>query len=469
MRLLLKTLVMIAMAVIILIPLMMIRGTIHEREGYRDQAVEKVASSSAGAQSLSGAVVVVPYTQLVEVEEKDNAGNVTGKVLREKAEHWVFFPTTSTTRGTIRPESKFLGLYEVRSYEFGGETVADFRIEIPTDDNPARPRRIGRPWLEYGIADVRGLAGVPKLWVGKQEMVLERGLGAGDGSGLHAVLPQTLQAGQRLTLSTRFTFALKGTESLQIAPLAENTRIVLDSAWRHPQFNGDFLPRQRRIDDKGFHAEWEVSALATNAQAQYLAGATLPGQAARAPDGVVSPSASGLDAIGVSLVDPVDIYALTDRASKYGILFVALTFIGFFMFEMIRQLRIHPIQYGLVGFALALFFLLLLAMSEHVDFAIAYLVASIGCVGLIGYYVSHVLGSWLRGIGFTAMLTTLYAVLYGLLISEDNAMVLGAGLLFLILAVIMVVTRRIDWYSVNANAAQPAPRATAGVVPPPMP
>lgn len=468
MRLLLKILVMIAMAVVILIPLMMIRGTIHERASYRNDAVEQVARSSAGAQSLSGAVVVVPYTELVEVEEKDNAGNVTGKVLRERTEHWVFFPKTSSTRGTLRPESKFLGLYEIRSYEFGGEIVAGFDIAIPVDDNPERPRRIGRPWVEYGIADVRGLAGVPKLWLNGRETTLERGLGAGDGSGLHAVLPQVAQAGQRLTLSTRFAFALKGTESLQIAPLAENTRIVLDSAWRHPQFNGDFLPRTRRVDDNGFHAEWEVSSLATNAQAQYRAGATLPGQAASVSAGESQP-VGGLDAIGVSLVDPVDIYAMTDRASKYGILFVALTFIGFFMFEMIRQLRIHPIQYGLVGFALALFFLLLLAMSEHFEFGVAYLVASVGCVGLIGYYVSHVLGSWARGLGFTAMLTTLYAVLYGLLISEDNAMVLGAGLLFLILAVIMVVTRRIDWYSVNSAAAGRTTTGVATPVPPPMP
>lgn len=153
-----------------------------------------------------------------------------------------------------------------------------------------------------------------------------------------------------------------------------------------------------------------------------------------------------LDAVSVSLVDPVNVYSKVDRATKYGVLFVLLTFAAFAMFEFLEQLRIHPIQYGLVGMAVAIFFLLLLALSEHVAFGRAYLVAAIACVALIGYYLGHVLRGWVRGGGFAAALGTLYAALYGLLISEDNAMVLGAALLFVILAAIMVRTRKVDWY-----------------------
>jgi len=153
-----------------------------------------------------------------------------------------------------------------------------------------------------------------------------------------------------------------------------------------------------------------------------------------------------IDAVSVSLVDPVNIYSAVDRATKYGVLFVLLTLVAFCMFEFLKQLRIHPIQYALVGLAVAIFFLLLLALSERIPFGIAYVVAAIACVGLIGYYLGHVLGGWVRGGGFAALLGTLYAALYGLLISEDNAMLLGAGLLFLILAGIMVWTRRVDWY-----------------------
>jgi inner membrane protein len=142
----------------------------------------------------------------------------------------------------------------------------------------------------------------------------------------------------------------------------------------------------------------------------------------------------------------VNIYSKADRATKYGLLFVLVTFAGFFMFELIKQLRIHPIQYGLVGLALAIFFLLLVSLSEHVAFHWAYLVASAACVGLLGVYLSAVLRSTGRGLGFASMLATLYAALYGLLVSEDNALVLGSGLLFVILAAVMLVTRRVDWY-----------------------
>jgi inner membrane protein len=159
----------------------------------------------------------------------------------------------------------------------------------------------------------------------------------------------------------------------------------------------------------------------------------------------------------VSLVDPVNVYSKVDRATKYGVLFVLLTFASFAMFEFLERLRLHPIQYGLVGFAVAIFFLLLLALSERVPFAIAYLVASIACVVLIGYYLGHVLGGRARGAGFAGLLGTLYAALYGLLISEDNALVLGAGLLFLILSAIMIWTRNVDWYRAEvARVSSPA-------------
>lgn len=157
-----------------------------------------------------------------------------------------------------------------------------------------------------------------------------------------------------------------------------------------------------------------------------------------------------LDAMGVSLVDPVNPYLQADRASKYGLLFVLLTF-GFFMFELIKQLRIHPIQYGVVGLALAIFFLLLASLSEHIAFGMAYLAASAACIGLLGFHLAHVLRSRARGMGFAAMLAALYAALYGMLVSEDNALVLGSGLLFVLLTVVMVVTRKVDWYALASG------------------
>ncbi|MFS8062965.1 MAG: cell envelope integrity protein CreD [Luteimonas sp.] len=451
MRLGLKMLLVLAMTLGILIPLTMIRGTINERQAYRMQAVDSIARSYAGAQSFVGPVLVVPYVETVEVEEKDAQG-VTHEVLREQSGRWTYFPETLDLGGVLKPGTRKRGLHEVRVYEWQGRADARFDAFIPADADPLRPRRVGRPWLDYGLADVRGLMGAPQLRVVGRETALEQGLGSRDGAGVHARLAAP-RAGERLAFDSRLDFVLGGTESLALVPLGKRNRVTLSSSWPHPQFGGSFLPRTHAIDGKGFRAQWEVSSLATSAQAQYNAGRTLPrvvddrsGARGTSAHGI---GVEGIDAIGISLVDPVNVYSQADRASKYGLLFVLLTFVGFFMFELIKQLPIHPIQYGLVGLALAIFFLLLLSLSEHIVFAWAYLAASVACIGLLGFYLGHVLRSRARGLAFAAMLATLYAALYGLLVSEDNALVLGSGLLFLILAAIMVVTRKVDWYALG--------------------
>jgi inner membrane protein len=288
------------------------------------------------------------------------------------------------------------------------------------------------------------------------DIELEEGFGSRDAGGVHSRLP-TPEAGTTLRLDASLEIGLGGTEVLAFVPLARSNVFGLESNWPHPRFGGNFLPGQRQVSGKGFTAQWEVSSLATNAQAQFLAGRTVPSfDEATSMPGYGSDHALGLtsgdiDAVAISLVDPVNIYSMADRATKYGLLFVILTFVGFFMFELIRELRIHPIQYGLVGLSLAIFFLLLVSLSEHIAFLWAYLVASAACIGLLAFYLSSVLRSTGRGLGFAAMLATLYAALYGLLVSEDNALVLGAGLLFVILAAIMVVTRKVDWYQLGAR------------------
>jgi len=464
MRLGLKILMVLALSLAILVPLTMIRGVIEERQAYRMQAVQGIARSYAGEQSFAGPVLVVPYTRTVEVEEKDDRG-VARRVKREVSGQWTFFPATLDIAGQLRPGVRRLGLHEVRVYEWQAHAQARFDVRIPQDGSPQdgspqdgagqAPRRIGKPWLSYSVADVRGLIGSPRLRVNGADMALEEGVGSQQGAGVHVRLPEPV-AGQVLALDTRLDFVLGGTESLALVPLGKNNRFAVESTWRHPRFGGSFLPRVREVGPKGFNAQWEVSSLATNAQAQYLAGKHLP-----VLDGDAGTDeamqVAGIDAVGLSLVDPVNVYSQADRASKYGMLFVLLTFVGFFMFELIKQLRIHPIQYVLVGLALAIFFLLLVSLSEHFAFGWAYLAASVACIGLLGFYLSAVLRSAGRGLGFAAMLATLYGALYGLLVSEDNALVLGSALLFVILAAIMLVTRKVDWYQLaGARAATAA-------------
>jgi inner membrane protein len=231
------------------------------------------------------------------------------------------------------------------------------------------------------------------------------------------------------TLDFDFPLQLTGTERLAIAPTGEANTIAIKSDWRHPSFGGRFLPRERVVGDDGFTARWEVSHLARN----------FPNTLAAAKGG---PSPEVLD---ILFVDPVNVYLQSERAVKYGILFIALTFAGFFLSEILRRSPIHPLQYLLVGLALAVFFLLLIALSEHLPFVAAYAIAASACIGLIGSYLAGALGDRRQGLAFAAALTGLYGVLYGVLLSEDNSLLMGSVLLFLALGAIMLATRRIDW------------------------
>ena len=448
MRIWLKRVLVAVMTLVILIPLAMVNAVITERAAYRREAVADVVRAYAGAQAVTGPVLTVPYSELVDVEETGRDG-VVRTVRRRQASHWTFFPTRLDASGPLAPSTRKRGLYEVAVYEWAGVLAADFDVRIPDVAAPGAERIVGTPVLGYAIADVRGLQGTPRLRVEGADVALREGYGVREGSGVHALLDRP-QPGERLAFQARLDVQLAGTESLAIVPIGKRNRIALSSRWPHPSFQGK-SPWRSSVSGTGFKAEWQIASVATDAQRQYLAGASAApfGDASRAQ----AAGDGGLERLGVVLADPVDAYTRADRATKYGVLFVVLTFVGFFMFEAVKQLPIHPVQYGLVGLALVIFFLLLVSLSEHVGFDIAYVAASLACIGLIGFYLSAVLRSALRGTAFATMLALLYAALYGLLISENSALMLGSGLLFAILAGIMIVTRHYDWYRLGGQSA----------------
>lgn len=450
-RLGVKAAMVLALTLAILIPLLMIRGTIQERQQYRDDAVRKVGASFGGRQTVGGPVLVVPYDEQVE-EDVTGEDGIVRKVVRRKSSHWTFFPDTLAIDGELKPDTRKVGLHVVRVYEWNGTAAATFDVQVPADEGTTR-RSIGQPWLSFGIADVGGLRGATRFIVNGVDAKVGQGIGHADGPGVHVRLAAP-QAGGRLRLDTRVSLQLQGTETFAMMPYGASNDLRVRSSWPHPKFDGK--SPQQDIDGKGFRANWQIAAVATNAQRRYLQQPSLaaePGVPKRMEDGTAWTPAG--DSVGVSLIDPVNPYVQADRATKYGLLFVLLTFVGFFMFELIKQVRVHPIQYLLVGLAIAIFFLLLVSLSEHIAFGLSYLLAALACIGLIGFYLSAVLQSAARGLGFAAMLGALYAALYGLLLSEDNALVMGAGLLFAILAAIMVATRKVDWYQVSAKAGTP--------------
>jgi inner membrane protein len=445
-----KILIIFGLMAIIGIPLMMIQSTISERMAFRQEAVRSIAADSVRQQTVIGPILIIPYTEqydeLITVKDvKDGEVPRTKTVTRTYNRKFSIFPNDLKIIGSIDTDRRHRGLHEVLVYSGQHAISGDFilpKLDAIPHEKPNSRITTGQPYVAMSVDDVRGIRNIPHLTWGNAKIEFEQGSGINDfTSGLHAPLV-TSEFKESAVVPFSFDLGLDGIESLSIAPVGKNNLVTLTSKWPHPQFGGRFLPspKARRIDNTGFSVTWNISSLATNAQ-QQLSRVDPEGKSATAE----------LDYFGVSFIEPVNVYSQADRAVKYGLLFVALTFAAFFLFELLKQLPIHPVQYTLVGLALALFFLLLVSLSERIPFAYAYLMASGGCIVLIGFYLAHVLRDWKRGLGFGAALTLLYGVLFGLLSSENNALVMGSILLFAVLSAIMVATRKVDWYQIGKS------------------
>jgi len=431
----LKMVVVSVLTGAILIALAAVYGVLASRESYRNDAIKSIAESYSGQQKIVGPILVMPYTETVEDVSLGDKGGP--KVTQHKRErNLIVFPETLTVHGVLRSSERRHGLYKVTVYEL--ESHIEGSIDVPAPE--AHEKAVyGTPYLAIGLADVRGIVGSPAMQINGAQVEIEGTTTQPTLSwkpNLQARLPAQIVPGKN-ALRFALDLTLAGTEQLSIAPVATSNHFELSSPWRSPLFAGRFLPRTRELTNDGFHAVWEISSLAAATQSQITDTTTI----------------SSVDTADVSLLNPIDPYKLSDRAVKYGVLFVLLTFGGFFLFEIVKRMPIHPIQYLLVGFGLALFFLLLISLSEHLPFATAYFIASVACIGLLTYYLCFVLHSVRYGVSFGAMLTLLYASIYGLLISEDNALMLGSMLLFLLLGGIMISTRKMDWYKGNPEPA----------------
>ncbi len=450
-----KTLIVLALALLICIPLGMISDTIDERGRFRQEAVASIAGTLVREQTITGPVLIIPYNdeyqeQVVKEEDGNKKTETVTHLVRRT--HLVF-PDQLKIGSQIRTDRRYRGIHQVLVY--GGTHDISGAFAIPTlatlpRANSTSRITLGRPSVALGISDVRGVRNIPSINWGGASVEFEQGTGLlGIPPGLHAVLePFAMEAPVQVKFS--MVLGLDGIERQHFVPVGKSNKVTVKSDWPHPQFGGDFLPSpsERRIDETGFEATWNISALSTMAQKRIRDMEST--RAAGSEQPLAQP-----EAFTVAFIEPVNIYTLAGRAVKYGFLFVALTFAAFFMFEILKRLPIHPVQYLLVGLALVLFFLLLVSLSEHIDFVIAYLIASVACIMLLGFYLSFVLGDWKRGLAFGSALTLLYGALYGLLISENNALVLGSLLLFALLAALMIGTRKVDWYQITRGATPP--------------
>ncbi len=422
------------LVVVLLIPLVMIGGLIDERQALRDSVVEDIAQSASRAQQISGPLLVVPYSKYERVWKiQDGKSFQTAEVTRS---YLVFLPERFVLDGTASTELRSRGIYQARLFHAQSRISGQFKVPanwgITSDLDDYR---FDKPFIAVGISDIRGIQNGLQLQLDGRTLDFAAGSRLDWlGGGVHAVI-DNLDSKAEMRLDYAFDLDLQGTGQLHVLPVGRSSSVTLAANWPHPSFIGNYLPTSREIDATGFKATWQTSFFSTNLEETL--GRCISQQ-----------NCTGFEsrAFGVSFVDPVDQYLKSERAIKYALLFIALTFAGFFLFEVLRNLSVHPIQYALVGAALALFYLLLLSLSEHIGFGLAYLLSAGGCVLLIGFYLCHVLHSHVRGFGFAGGLAVLYALLYGLLSAEDYALLMGALLLFALLGVFMVLTRRLDWY-----------------------
>ena len=436
-----KIFLLLLLSLLLMVPVQSIMELNRERQIYRNQAIQSIMASSSGPQRLMGPVIVQPYTRSVTVEQDGK------RFVRQEQTYRYLLPEQLDVQATMEVTPRKLGIYQAQVYQtrlsLSGRlpTAAQLQESTPLagDDELVA----GKPYLSLVLSDARGINSVPELQLGKLRTPFAPGARLGSTqAGIHAPLDSLPQQDGTFHLELN----LQGMNELEVVPLGRESKLQLAGNWPHPNFIGDFLPASRSLNQEGFNASWQTSWFATDMESRF-------NRAMNGGEGV-------LPTFSVSLVQPVDHYQLNERAAKYALLFIGLTFISFFMFELLKGLRVHPIQYALVGMGLAIFYLVLLALTEHLGFGWAYLVAALASVLLNGFYLSHVLGGPKQGIGFAALLGLVYAILYSLLQAEEIALLLGALLLFATLALIMLLTRKLDWYQVMDYSA-PATTWTA--------
>ena len=418
-----------------------------EREGRLREAERSVAEGLATSQALVGPLL---RRQCVETREVDQGEGKDRKRVTERREFSLLAaPGSLSVNARSLTEPRYRGIFKVNGYTL--KATVDTRWALGQALTPVARHADSRmacelPIVVVAVGDARGIRAASLRVDGVALDVTAGTRMAAHPRGFHAVLPAS--AMERGVSQIELTLDLVGTGGLAFAPVAQRSEVTLVSDWPHPAFEGRFLPAEREVGEGGFTARWRLTALATTAPDDLLAGAPV----------CAVPSASGLahaaadrtrciETFGVDFIDPVSAYRLSERATKYGLLFIALTFLGVGLVEVLHRRRVHPVQYLLVGSALLVFFLLLLSLTEHLPFAWAYGLAAGACTTLLGFYGRFVLGGGRAGLCFGAAIASLYGALYLLLQLEQNALLLGSLLLFVALGATMVATRRIDWYA----------------------
>lgn len=424
-------------ALLLLIPLTLIESKIRKRSQFHDEAVAEVSNSWTHAQTVIGPVIVMDYettseeTYLSKTEEKF--------LTRTKRNNRTAILPMQQLRidAAINTEKRYRGIHEVQVYTsaitLSGEYQPDELKRILEQEDFHQTKQI-YAWIN--VSDRRGFVDIPALiWGRKQFQFSPGGHALLQERGIKVVL-QTEDVLEPLRFESHF--GLKGTHLLNVVQTGRTTELNLTSAWPHPKFVGQYLPTTRTLDN-GFSARWQITELATN-----IARDTSACAAGRC-------NALIANHFGVELIEPVNLYVMTERAVKYGLLFVGLVFALVMAGEINRGVEVHAIQYLMVGVGLSIFYLLLLATSEHIEFHFAYIIATTMSSGLLTYYGTYTFQSRSAVFGFGGVIAMLFGLLFVALNAEDIALLLGTFITFAVVTALMVVTRNIEQLHVFAN------------------
>ncbi len=423
---LLKRSIMLRMVIIgfltiaMLIPSFLIMGLVSEREETRDKATADVSEKWGGKQTIAGPMLTLP--------------------LRNSAKEAQLLPESVSIVASTSPEVRYRGIYQVILYNAIAELRGKFSLEGLAVLN-IKPEDVA--WeeasLTIGISDLPGVNESVKIqWAGK-EYTAEPGITGGNTIQSGISIKPVFSAGQH-EYEFQARLNVNGSNELQFVPSGKETNVMVSSPWTAPSFVGRFLPDERTVGDDGFSAKWNVLHLNRNFPQQWIND-----RSTKSGGEILLEPFS----FGVKLISPIDGYQQTMRSAKYAIMFIALTFLAFFLTEVFTRKACHPVHYALIGFSLVLFYCLLLSLSEHMAFSTAYAISGIAIVGLIGGYSRSVLGTTRFAVTISTLLALLYAFLFVILQQEDYALLFGSIGLFVVLALVMYLTRKIDWYTVG--------------------
>lgn len=420
---LIKSIMVGFLILILLIPAAFIQELVRERQERQKEVIAEVSSKWASAQTVTGPFLLIPYNEA----QKDEKGKI---ILVKRMIHYL--PEQLNVDGKMLPEIRKRSIFKIILYK------SDLLIKgkfIPVNLSAIGVDPASVQWNEiricFGLTDNRGIAEQLQLNWNDLPSAMDPGIPANTiaSSGVSAVLKNGI-ALKDSEQTFQLHLKLNGSERLSFTPLGKQTAVQLQSEWKDPAFDGNFLPVQSTVNEKGFKANWTILHFTRDIPQIWNEGK---------PD-------INDNAFGVQLLQGIDSYSKTMRTVKYALLFIALTFCLYFFIEILKKRSVHPLQYVLVGLALCIFYTLLLSFSEYIDFNLAYLIASAATIGLITVYTQSIFHNMGIATAFLAFLTALYGFIYILIQLQDGALLFGSIGLFVLLAIVMYYSRRIDWY-----------------------